>query len=383
MFGYSIKDRELLIIDECHTVESEVGKFIDIVFSEKFAIDFLSCKLPRIPKDETKIDTIVFKWIKNTYFAALCKATNNLLIMMASSAENANVEALKLYGKRHDMLEKHITKINSFIKSYESNKQNWVLNISQIDNGKKSYRKFEFKTIHIAEYAKKHLYDHAKKVLMLSATVINKEIFCNSIGIKSTDVAYMFKQSPFPIENRPIHYFPVGKMSMKEINNTLPALKNAIEFILEQHKDEKGMIHCVSFKIANYIKNNIKNDRLLIHDDTNREKTLAQHVSSKEPTVLLSPSMMEGVDLSNDLSRFQIICKVPFPYLGDKVIRRRMELDSQWYNMQTIKSLVQAVGRSVRNNEDYAVTYILDQDWSFFFNKNKQIMPRDFVSAVQ
>ena len=30
--------------------------------------------------------------------------------------------------------------------------------------------------------------------------------------------------------------------------------------------------------------------------------------------------MAEGVDLKGDSSRFQIICKIPYPYLGDKLV---------------------------------------------------------------
>jgi Rad3-related DNA helicase len=63
------------------------------------------------------------------------------------------------------------------------------------------------------------------------------------------------------------------------------------------------------------------------------------------------------------LSRFQIIAKVPFPNLGDKYISVKKDLLPKWYAYQTAKTIVQSYGRSVRNENDYAVTYILDSDF--------------------
>ena len=51
--------------------------------------------------------------------------------------------------------------------------------------------------------------------------------------------------------------------------------------------------------------------------------------------------------------------------------------------MQTIKTIVQAVGRSIRNEKDQAVTYILDADWQRFYNKNSNIFPDSFKQALK
>ena len=118
---------------------------------------------------------------------------------------------------------------------------------------------------------------------------------------------------------------------------------------------------------------NIKTNRLLTHESANRDTVLKQHMTSSEPTVLVSPSMMEGVDLSDELSRFQIICKLPFPYLGDAVVKKRLEKNKEWYAYSTAKSLIQSLGRSIRNETDHAESYILDADWSMFYSKNRKM----------
>jgi Rad3-related DNA helicase len=91
---------------------------------------------------------------------------------------------------------------------------------------------------------------------------------------------------------------------------------------------------------------------------------------------------MEGVDLKDNLSRFQIMCKVPFPFLGDAVVVKRMEKNEKWYPYMTAKLIIQSLGRSIRNETDYAVSYILDSDWNRFFNKNKNLFPNEFIALI-
>jgi Rad3-related DNA helicase len=148
--------------------------------------------------------------------------------------------------------------------------------------------------------------------------------------------------------------------------------------LLEKHPKDKGIIHATNYRIAKYLQENISSPRLMLHDSTNRDEVLKRHIQSEEPTVLLSPSMMEGVDLYDDLSRFQIICKVPFPYLGDLVVKKRMERNKFWYPYMTAKSVIQSLGRSIRNESDHAVSYILDADWERFYNSNRKMFSNDF-----
>jgi Rad3-related DNA helicase len=49
-----------------------------------------------------------------------------------------------------------------------------------------------------------------------------------------------------------------------------------------------------------------------------------------------------------------------------------------WYDTQTIRTIIQSVGRSIRNEKDHAVTYILDADWERVYIKNKNLFPDDF-----
>lgn len=141
--------------------------------------------------------------------------------------------------------------------------------------------------------------------------------------------------------------------------------------------------NCHTYKIAKYISDNIKDERLLFHSSDDRIDALNFHIKSKEPTVLVSPSFTEGIDLTGKLSRFQIIVKMPFPYMGDNYVKEKMARVETWYNWQTLKTVIQSSGRSIRDYDDYAITYILDSDWNFLKNKNLNMIPIWFKNAIQ
>ena len=68
--------------------------------------------------------------------------------------------------------------------------------------------------------------------------------------------------------------------------------------------------------------------------------------------VLISPSLTEGLDLKEDLGRFSIFVKVPYPFLGDEWVKRRLELSDEWYQRQAFQNIVQGGGRVVRTPDD-------------------------------
>jgi Rad3-related DNA helicase len=220
----------------------------------------------------------------------------------------------------------------------------------------------------------------------MSATILSHEGFALTLGLQHDKIVSVKEDSPFESKNKPIFYCPAGSMSYKNIEKTLPTTVKMINEIMKEHTDEKGIIHTHSIKIANFIKENLSSkhrSRILVAYGENRDKILNQHIKSKNKTVLLSPSMSEGVDLKGDLSKFQIICKVPFPYLGDKVIKKKMNKWNWWYDVQTVRTIVQSVGRSVRSENDTAVTYILDSDWSRVYVKNKKLFPESFIESYK
>ena len=98
----------------------------------------------------------------------------------------------------------------------------------------------------------------------------------------------------------------------------------------------------------------------------------------------VAPAMHEGLDLIDDSSRFQIICKVPYPNQNDNPqLKERVDLSWNYYVWLTALKLVQSYGRSVRHDKDWASTYIVDSDFARFAEMAIDILPDWFLEAIQ
>ena len=228
-----------VLVSNCHNIENELGKFVEVTFSERFARSFLGCRVPKLDTAEAVVD-----WIKNAYSKAVQKQIRSIKKKLSDHfASNGNT-AINDLSKRYEMLDKHICKVNRFIETYTPD--NWVMNVTRPTPGEpRGGRKFEFKPVDVASYGESHLYRFGSRVLLMSATVVDKDTFCKSVGIDITKTAFLHIASPFPAKNRPIHYLGVGSMSQSSIDSTLPHVTQVVQQLLELHKNEKGIVHCI------------------------------------------------------------------------------------------------------------------------------------------
>jgi RAD3-like DEAD/DEAH box helicase len=82
-------------------------------------------------------------------------------------------------------------------------------------------------------------------------------------------------------------------------------------------------------------------------------------------------------------SRFQVIAKLPFASLSDKRVKKRMEVEKSWYNLNGAQKFIQTCGRSIRSNSDYATTYILDGAFDGFYHRASQFFPEYILDAFR
>lgn len=374
-YSGKITPRELLVVDEAHNTESELSKFVEVAVSERFVKTIIKSGFSTI-----KTQHQAYTWMRDVYYPRLSSHMKHIKSMTEkfTGIRDAIKKDFVKMSRQLDLVSSHYQKIKTFLNIYD--KENWVFELLPAGDGKS--RRIQFKPIDVSPYAEPVLFKFGKKVLMMSATILDKDAFCESLGIEKSQCSFISLPTPFPAKNRPVISVNMGRMVQSEIDRTLPKLVQAVKQILSEHKNEKGIIHAHSYKIANYIKRNIRSSRILVHDSTNRDEVLRKHMTGATPTVLLSPSMTEGVDLVDDASRFQIICKIPYPYLGDKLVKKRMNKWRWWYALQTTKTIVQSVGRSIRSEEDHAVTYILDSDFSRFYQRNTYLFPESFRDSM-
>jgi Rad3-related DNA helicase len=137
----------------------------------------------------------------------------------------------------------------------------------------------------------------------------------------------------------------------------------------------------VSFALAkDIIEYSRHEDRMVISND--RDEILSV-LSRRDGKIVLSPSIEKGYDFKGDMCRFQIVAKVPYGYIGDAWISLNMNRDSRWYSRKAILRIVQASGRAVRGVDDYATTYIVDQNFERLHQKNKTLFPGWYLDSLE
>jgi Rad3-related DNA helicase len=267
----------------------------------------------------------------------------------------------------------------------KTNKNNWL--VTNIDRKSKDLiRKITLTPLDISYYFKEIL-DVSNYGLFMSATILNKEYLCKITGLSQDEIKFIrVKHSDFPKENRPIHLMNIAWLNSRNILDNLPIIAKTVNNIMSIHKNEKGIIHTTSYFQLEYIKNNLNKENLerLIESgpNTDRIETLQRHSQSTRPTVLISPSFYQGLDLKDDLSRFQIITKIPYPDLSDKKVAALRKKDMNWYLWNTIVRLTQTYGRSIRSQEDHASTYILDSNINYLLRNVNDMFPSWFTEAI-
>lgn len=220
----------------------------------------------------------------------------------------------------------------------------------------------------------------------LSATILGHETYCNMLGIESHNVAILRAGSPFPAQIRPIYLsHAVGQINMKTLPSLMPSLIKRVEDLMDHYGDYRGIIHGTTYNICNQIYSGIRSDlrgRLLYARSSKEQGECLQRHRESKNTLLLSPSMTEGVDLKGSLSRLQIMVKIPYPYLGDPLIQKRKEIYFGYYEMLTATAIMQAYGRSVRSDDDWCHTFVLDSSFIWFIKSNPKLFPQWFLDGI-
>lgn len=368
-----IKNRELIVIDEAHNLEEEIIRFRSVELDNKVLIkDYGYPKEDWIKKDEDVLD-----WLFESFYDWVAKKKESLESFIKGEVTGLNLNRAKTLdlAKKYDFFEKTLQQLEKARVSIINDKGVWIPEHN--DNI------VSLKPLFAKDFSEDSIFKRGKKILLMSGTILNKDAYCRQLGIDKNDCEFLSLDSPFPVENRRIFLMNSGSMSRKNIEKSYPNVVSDIKKILELHKNDKGIIHVSSHAIAKRLYEDINDDRLVVSINfKSRDQMLEFHSADNDNTVLLSPSMMEGLDLKGDLSRFQIIAKIPYPNLGSKYISTKKDMIRDWYAYQTAKVMVQAYGRSIRSKDDYAMTYITDSDFRSFYKWNAHLLPKYFKEAI-
>ena len=240
------------------------------------------------------------------------------------------------------------------------------------------------------------LLQRSKYKVFCSATIGGKEAYDENMGFryyKDMDKPEELNESKmeivpssFDFSESPIHFLNKFKMSFKERDTSFRHLKNVIYSICNtKFKDQKGMIQTGSYYFAEQLYNDAPleiKQRMLVYNGSREKNTMVAIHKMSPDTILVGPTLNTGVDLPGDECRFIIILKVPYPSMADKLVKEKIKLFPLWYNSSTSNEIIQGIGRGVRYNGDWCVTYILDACFWNLYISTKNQYPKELQDRI-
>jgi Rad3-related DNA helicase len=222
-----------------------------------------------------------------------------------------------------------------------------------------------------------------QKIVLMSATIGRPDI--EIMGLANRKVAYIYGNSPIPVQQRPCDFLPVGNMSYTCQDRTMPAIVTKLLELADNHPGEKGLVHAPYSVMQKLAQSDLGADpRFMFHDKDSKSAVYEDFRASdpEDGAVLMGSGLYEGVDLPYDAGRWQAILKVPFPSLADPAVRAMMERSPEWYAWETAKTVIQAYGRICRTPTDFGATFILDSSFGRLLENHRDLFPKWFTESL-
>lgn len=352
-----------LVIDECDQLESALMSHVELEITGRW-IDRLALE----PPARKTVEEAWIEWAQNVALPAVTRELERI--------ENEyGVEDMR----RQQELERMKSKLDFFLREVAATK--WVF-LPGDD-------RWVFKPVFVSRYAEHHLWRHANRFILMSATIISPDEMAHSLGIPRDEIEFIDLPSAFPLERRPIYYLPRANITKKTEAEERPKAIAALDEILDKHPNDKALVHTVSYGYAQQVYGTSRHKKRMISYDCaqDRELKLEEFKSAPAGAVLVASSMDRGVDLPGDLCRVVVVMKFPYLNLGDKQISTRLHSDKKggqlWFTVNAIRTLVQMTGRAMRSADDYCEVYILDEQFGRVYRENKFLFPQYWREALK
>jgi ATP-dependent DNA helicase DinG len=380
--AHQLPDRTLLVLDEGHNCEDQILGFTDTTVKQKDCDNYEAGQLPRFNEGDI---VSVRNWLNDVFVPAVQVKYRQLRTEFQKARETGSPDKAVI-AKKISAIDKFLGRIAMFTNADQPSE--WFAYTDWDEQYKRGSGDLIIKPMTARLFAEPILFSKASKILIMSATILDFKTFMRNLGIEESNAEILAVDSEFPVENRPIFFKEVGDMSFKNIKKTLPLMAEEVGNLMTRYTTKKGIVFTQSYStnryMVDYVGTTSHNNRVLTHSSEvkgSREALIETHKASTIPTVIFSPSMTEGLDLKEDLGRFGILVKVPYPAL-DPYVRARMQKDPDWYTWLTALKMVQASGRIVRSKTDRGHIWILDSGFRTFLNRARRILPRWWLESI-
>jgi Rad3-related DNA helicase len=366
--------RALLALDEAHNLAKTLRGLVGLTMDQASLMERDQELAQDLPKVGNRLSDLLL-WLQEKYLPLTYERVQ--VLVEFSQDQDATAKDVRLATEA----KMEYLRARSVAEDLAADTSGWVY---WKDKSRDDNLSLRCSPLDAGPYLERYLGDFPRRVY-LSAYVGRSDVFCREIGLDPDAVAVHRCGSTFPPENRPIHLLNAGSMGQASINTTQPTVLKLLAMIAKKHLD-RGIVHAHSYVLADAaywaLQNAGLGARLFYPRKADeREEALKQHAATPG-AILISPSVYEGFDFAEDKCRWQVIIKAPFQSLGDKVVSTLAQRDPEWYQMETLKSFLQACGRAVRSDSDQAVTFVLDSDLGRLIREHKRDLPAWFYAAI-
>ena len=360
--------RDLLVLDEAHNLEEQCLNHISLRFTP-FSVPYEIYQrlLPDLRKVGNRSDLEVF----------LADAAGYLKLMLGrleAKSEHHGIPPIEAENKA--LMERFLENYNLFVFS----KSEWVWDVRN--------DQLLLQPVFAREFMKNIIWKRGENYLISSATILDPEEYLELNGLTELlsrdEIEILEVPSTFPPENRPIIDATVGPLTKQQWDSNMPLAVAAVEEILRKEKGNVA-IHCHGYRHQRALVSNLSPDlkrRLIIHSAKDREEKLREWMRSRGK-VFVSVAFNEGQDWKYSICDAQILLKSPFPDLGDRRVKRRLELGyREWYQQQAMLEVIQAYGRAIRAEDDTARFYVIDGSFTQLVRSSWPVVPDWFKDAL-
>jgi ATP-dependent DNA helicase DinG len=383
-FAKFLPKRPLLIIDEAHNLESALMGVVTVLLRSTYYYDLLGVTLPKLATPQE--------------YQAFFKSTGAVIRLEAAIKKGREL------GDNPEKLER-MSQLHFQLATFEkSDLAGWVVETSEgLSRKRGPYVDVKLQPVTVGPFAEEFIFKYADHVLLCSGTILDLKSFLRGLDV-SLDYKSQFSQvtMTFPVKNRRVicdYAFPTA-FTYKNKEQSWPFMVKKVEEICAKHEGQRGIIHAHTHAIARYIYERASpklRKRLLYQGEReselpqiengldfegDREELLRVH-EGRTDSIILGPAFHEGIDLKDDLGRFQILTKVPWPNLTAPQLIHRDMLHPGYSDWLTAIKLVQSLGRVVRHESDWGWSYVIDRGFESFVANHKALLPAALHEALQ
>jgi Rad3-related DNA helicase len=227
------------------------------------------------------------------------------------------------------------------------------------------------------------------KNLFLSATIGDGEYLAKLLGLQTQYCKYIHETSSFDNKRHPF----ILLKEAEKLSTAGDRKEHAFKIITSQSHPFldilkkyrlRSLILASSFELARLMEKLVKTKNLdvITHSAGKSDKAIRSFISDRRGDVLVTPSAWEGISLDDDLARICIIPKLPFPMMGDPIVRKKSKKYPQFLENAVLVSVQQAHGRIQRNDTDWGVTICLDGNFRWLSKKRSNSLEPWFSDRI-